>query len=481
MAASATGPGGTGVGAVPATGPGGFGVGAVASSGLSAPATTSDVAARAPDFALGLDALATGNTVPLVDQLHQMYSNDPRGFFGAVSSLTDALKVQGFELGVGPGGQVGLINFQSGIGESQASPVPTVPPNTAPSGMLDPEPVSMIQGSTGPDASMATTQATAANQTSPAPTPGAVPGAHHEPQPHAAQAPIDPAALVHAVAAQPPQTSGSAPFAHVMTDMNLTAEQQDFLHRNLVDRQPLKAGEKGQNSAFESRFEGGKVGIEKPQSGEDPDLRSESSYGPMWRNELGAYAVDRAANLGVVPMTAPITGIDGPGSIQQYVGSPMDSRGVDAYSQIDQQKMAILDYIQGNGDRHGANWKSQDLLPGQAAGDGNVAAIDNGMSFPNDSAEAMLRSDFVTNMLDKAIDPALLDSVRTIDEGALVQQLQHLELSPESIQGTMDRLHEIQTNGMITGESWKGFVLSSSAASFAGKLADVKTWKGGWK
>jgi len=84
-------------------------------------------------------------------------------------------------------------------------------------------------------------------------------------------------------------------------------------------------------------------------------------------------------------------------------------------------------------------------------------------------------------MLDKAIDPALLDSVRTIDEGALVQQLQHLELSPESIQGTMDRLHEIQTNGMITGESWKGFVLSSSAASFAGKLADVKTWKGGWK
>ena len=430
---------------------------------------------------MGLDALATGNSAPLVDQLHQMYSNDPRGFFGAVSSLTEALKVQGFELGVGPGGQVGLINFQPGTGVSQATPVTAVAPNTAPSGMVGPEPVVAIQGSTGPDASIAATQATAANQSSSVPASGAAPAAHHASQPHDAQAPIDPAAMVHPVAVQPAQTSAPAPFSHVMTDMNLTPEQQDFLHRNLVDRQPLKTGEKGLNSAFESRFEGGKVGIEKPQSGEDPDVRSGSSYGPMWRNELGAYALDRAANFGVVPMTAPITGVDGPGSIQQYVGSPMDSRGVDAYSQIDQQKMGILDYIQGNGDRHGANWKSQDLLPGQAAGEGNIAAIDNGMSFPSDSADAMLRSDFVTNMLDKPIDPALLGNIRNIDESALVQQLQHLQLTPESIQGALDRLHEIQTNGTITGESWKGFVLSSSAASFAGNIADVKTWKGGWK
>ncbi|MEV0297690.1 hypothetical protein [Nocardia sp. NPDC050710] len=50
----------------------------------------------------------------------------------------------------------------------------------------------------------------------------------------------------------------------------------------------------------------------------------------------------------------------------------------------------------------------------------------------------------------------MLDSVHALDPATLRAALEDLRLSPAAIDGTLSRLDEIQTRGMITGQNWPG-------------------------
>jgi hypothetical protein len=183
-------------------------------------------------------------------------------------------------------------------------------------------------------------------------------------------------------------------WSHHVPGIELNQAQHDFLNHALdgtpgaIPRDPWE--DPNANAAFRVALEGGGAGVFKPETGESG---TGGLYGPMWQNEIGAYRLDQALGFNLVPTTAPFQGADANGSssigsIQAWApNSRLDPGG---YDTIDQQKMGVLDYILGNGDRHLGNWLTQ--------ADGRPAAIDNGLTFPTSNAEN-LRSDFVRNVI----------------------------------------------------------------------------------
>lgn len=243
----------------------------------------------------------------------------------------------------------------------------------------------------------------------------------------------------------------------------LDPAQQDLVNHALAqDPQPI-GGSTNVNGVHEVTFDNGSVGFFKAASAEAQHLKgSDNPYGDFYKNEIGAYQVDQALGLGLVPTTAPFVGPDslgdqgkGIGSIQAMVQPPNDRMAPTDYSAVDQQKMAVLDYVIGNGDRHGANWLTQaspndPLAPAPAA-------IDNGMAFPTEIHQGVgLRSDFVNNALNKPLDPSVLDAVNNVNQGALEQKLADSGISQQGIDLAMARLNEIKSNGMITGSAFQG-------------------------
>lgn len=179
-------------------------------------------------------------------------------------------------------------------------------------------------------------------------------------------------------------------------------------------------------------------------------------------NEQGAYIVSRDLGLDVVPTTAPVTAADGSAyTLQQFADGEQLPAG--QYSPLDQQRMAVLDYVTGNVDRHGANW-------GSFAG-GTPAAWDNGLSFPDPSnisdagnlgaRPPAIKSDFVANMLGQPLDPSLLNSLQSVDVNQLAQNLTNAGIPQPNVAQAIARLQEIQSNGMITGEAWAGQSMDS--------------------
>lgn len=208
------------------------------------------------------------------------------------------------------------------------------------------------------------------------------------------------------------------------------------------------------NSVYRVEVAGHGVGYLKPESGEDADARpGEIPEDGQWRRELAAFSLDSALGLGVVPTTVERhEQIPGAENASLQMEAPGAARPYDAYAERDREAMAVFDYVAGNTDRHDLNYRT--------TADGRPAAIDNGLCFPQSDSDG-LRSQFVVDVLGKPLDADLVDRVRQVDEGRLIERLSDYGIADSAIGGVLARLHEVQ-GGAITGEAWLGEIFDGS-------------------
>lgn len=136
----------------------------------------------------------------------------------------------------------------------------------------------------------------------------------------------------------------------------------------------------------------GTVVVYKPDKGEpDEDICDYYGVKPgtIAQREAATYELSEALGFGIVPMTTMITDApEGPGVVLEWVNDARTAfeKGPDELAhwyEADEgyreqaAKMAVLDYLTGNGDRHGNNYIMD------VDGHGDLWAIDNGFAFSN--------------------------------------------------------------------------------------------------
>lgn len=225
----------------------------------------------------------------------------------------------------------------------------------------------------------------------------------------------------------------------------------ELLQRKVSSVEPLDT--LGVNAAFLVRFEEGGMGVYKPIEGEHAKVDRSIPQGELARREVAAFQVDRMFGFGLVPTTRLWKGPRGVGSLQEYVESAPHGRPAGEYQPPEQDRMAALDYIIGNTDRHRKNYLT---APG-----GRLVAIDHGYSFSEESSTDWIQSDFVLEALDRPLSPEVLARIRSVDPAEFGRTLRGSDLSQDAIDGALARLEEVRRHGMITGEAWKGRIFDS--------------------
>lgn len=203
------------------------------------------------------------------------------------------------------------------------------------------------------------------------------------------------------------------------------------------------------DAAYRVALDDGRLAWLKPSAGETDSGRQGIELGGGARRNMASYEVDRALGLNVTPEIRLIQTAEGEASIQDH--APLAARPVDYYDKQDAQRMAVLDYVTGQTDRHDDNYASTI--------DGRPAAIDNGLAFSTSDADA-IHSDFVVAEFRQPLSPTLLEALGDYDRDRLSSRLAALGLPDSSIRDVHDRAKEIVENGAITGEQWRGRILS---------------------
>lgn len=228
----------------------------------------------------------------------------------------------------------------------------------------------------------------------------------------------------------------------------LSQAERAMQDRRIVSLEPLDPGNHA-NPAYIASLDDGTLGVYKPIQGEDASLR-QGIPGGLAHREVAASRVDEAFGFHRVPTTTMMDGDHGPGSVQQFVNSTA-SKAHHEYPRLQQEQMAVLDYVTGNTDRHTGNYRTDR--------NGNIVAIDHGYSFPESPDPRFgIRSDFVDKNLHTPLSNEVMTAVRAVDPDQLRNTLRATGLGEAAIDGTIARLTEIQTRGMITGEAWPGVI-----------------------
>jgi len=208
------------------------------------------------------------------------------------------------------------------------------------------------------------------------------------------------------------------------------------------------------NEAYVVTFEDGSQGLYKPVTGEDTTTVTGVPPSGLAPREVGASVVDRHLGLGLTPATTNWDGPQGPGSLQRMAMPNTPSNDPGDYTSSEQQRMAVLDYVIGNSDRHNGNYLTDQ--------NGGVVPIDHGYSFPVDQDSfdrgpiRGIRSDFVANEYGTYMDQDIIDGLNRVDSDRLGDDLARLGLEEPAIDGALSRLDEIRQNGGITGANWPG-------------------------
>ncbi|MEU7633274.1 hypothetical protein AB0C34_25390 [Nocardia sp. NPDC049220] len=190
------------------------------------------------------------------------------------------------------------------------------------------------------------------------------------------------------------------------------------------------------------------LSIYKPASGERFGGRDwlPHRHGELAKREVGAFRMDQLFKFGRVPPTALTSGPHGPGMVQQFMEFKRGKREHE-YDHVQQQQVAVLHYVIGNGDGHRANYRPD-------VGD-NLVAFDHGYSFPETpdptrgDRRHTLRSDFVILHAGKALDKDVLRAVDEVDQAQVRSALGDLQLDRSAIDGAVERLNMIKTHRMI--------------------------------
>jgi hypothetical protein len=199
----------------------------------------------------------------------------------------------------------------------------------------------------------------------------------------------------------------------------------------------------------------GAVGFLKPQFGETPGVRYDVRVGSQWQREVATYDLDQALGLESTPRTrAVLDRRNLYASFQDEV--PFESKPVSEYPPDRVERMAVLDYVIANSDRHSANYRTD--------AEGLPRAIDNGYSFPAGDSDP-IRSDFVAAVIDKPLHDDLVAHLRTVDDASVLAALDRSWIEPEAQAGVLARLDEIRTFGRITGAAWRGEIVRADLST----------------
>jgi phosphoinositide 3-/4-kinase-like protein len=210
----------------------------------------------------------------------------------------------------------------------------------------------------------------------------------------------------------------------------------------------VPVGPGGVNSTFELELEGVGHTVYKPRKGEI-DCRRPITPGTFYLREAAAYRVDRRFGFELVPITV-IRTIDGDiGSIQKWV--ELERYFITDYTRLDQARMAVLDYILANTDRHGINWRTQDSA--------RPAAVDNGLCLPRDTSYP-LRSKWVQRMVGKELPEEVQRAVLAVDIDDAVIVLEELGIESQAVDGFRARLDEVRSQSRIVGTAWGGPIIA---------------------
>ena len=186
----------------------------------------------------------------------------------------------------------------------------------------------------------------------------------------------------------------------------------------------------------------------KPSYGETA-AREGIEAGSGVLRSLSTFEIDRALGLGVVPEVRLVRTELGDASLQSHAADA--GRLVHQYDDVDVQRMAVLDYVTGQTDRHEDNYRSTDS--------GRPAAIDNGLCLSSSENDS-IQSDFVVQSFNEELNSYLLQGVREASRDDLSATLERIGIDKAIVAGAMARLDEIRENGRITGRAWSGHIYS---------------------
>jgi hypothetical protein len=220
------------------------------------------------------------------------------------------------------------------------------------------------------------------------------------------------------------------------------------------------------NEAYHVEFKDGSGVCFKPCAGQD----RQAIPGDACR-EVAGYTVDQAMGPGaIVPATALLTmpdgisglGQPGIGSGQLWAEGAGHSQEPDAYPIQDQERMAVLDYVTQNCDRHGGNYMT--------GPNGELVAPDNSMTFGcNTYGQYNDRSGFQAAV--NTISPELMGQLQAIDQSALADRLNAIGIPPAQTQLAIGRLQAVIASKGDAADKIKGWASYNSPAGGP---------KGGW-
>lgn len=225
--------------------------------------------------------------------------------------------------------------------------------------------------------------------------------------------------------------------------------------RSYTDESRLDPDDGDGNVVWRLSTADGAAAVYKPVGGEDPELRRQvTASTSLMVREVAAYRLDALVGYRLVPVTTRYVGDHGAGSLQDW--APRPGLRPLQYTTLDQQRMAVFDYVAGNSDRHAGNvLTSADWRP---------AAIDNGLAFP-DVAGRALRSSFVAEHFGRPLDPAVLEPLRRLDLRLVRRVLEDAGLEPGAVDGALVRIAEVRDAGRITGAGWPGKITDEHRVS----------------
>lgn len=229
-------------------------------------------------------------------------------------------------------------------------------------------------------------------------------------------------------------------------------DQRDSLYSDVPYREDSTFIDRGDHIDVAQRvvLDGGQLAWLKPAAGESDSGREGLNAGEGARHNVASFEVDRALGLGVTPETRLVMTTEGEASLQD--DAPGIGRAPDQYAPIDRQRMAVLDYVTAQTDRHNENFQTDNL--------GHPAAIDNGLCLSRVEVDP-IRSDFVIGEYGKGLAAEILDGVSACDLDQLVGKLGVLGISKDAVEGVVRRIEEVRREGAITGDAWAGAIVSA--------------------
>ncbi|RDI42491.1 hypothetical protein [Nocardia mexicana] len=198
--------------------------------------------------------------------------------------------------------------------------------------------------------------------------------------------------------------------------------------------------------------------IYKPISGEKLGRRwgIPPVPGEAAKREVAASRLNELLGFRLVPPTSLIDGPHGPGSLQRFIPNTSDAKVVSDYPELQQHQMAVLDFILGNSDRVFTNWRTTP--------EGDLVAFDHELVLPESPVplfgdlQASFSSYFLRSPGDEKVPlhEDVMQAVSSVDPNQIRLAFEDLGLSDNAIQGALDRLDFVRSEGMVPSHPFVG-------------------------